>query len=118
MSKYIRTKDGRILRIIYCDTPRDFNGKPIVKRYWYKENKEEIYIGKDDILKQADTIEELCDEFVYCDKDDKPYVIKDLELNKSFLENRKQDKIYGAIWTDKGLIYIAKMNDRGELELL
>ena len=26
--------------------------------------------------------------------------------------------IYGAIWTDKGLIYVAKMNEKGELELL
>jgi hypothetical protein len=27
-------------------------------------------------------------------------------------------KLYGAIWTDKGLIYVAKMNEKGELELL
>ena len=26
--------------------------------------------------------------------------------------------IYGAIWTDKGLIYVAKMNDKGDLELI
>lgn len=26
--------------------------------------------------------------------------------------------VYGAIWTEKGLIYIAKMNEKGELELL
>ncbi len=26
--------------------------------------------------------------------------------------------IYGAIWTEKGLTYVAKMNDEGELELL
>lgn len=29
-----------------------------------------------------------------------------------------QKEVYGAIWTDKGLIYVAKMNDKGELELL
>ena len=28
------------------------------------------------------------------------------------------DRLRGAIWTDKGLIYVAKMNDKGELELL
>lgn len=28
------------------------------------------------------------------------------------------DELYGAIWTNKGLIYVAKMNDKGELELL
>lgn len=27
-------------------------------------------------------------------------------------------EIYGAIWTDKGLIYVAKMNEKGEFELL
>ena len=26
--------------------------------------------------------------------------------------------LFGAIWTDKGLIYVAKMNEKGELELL
>jgi hypothetical protein len=26
--------------------------------------------------------------------------------------------LYGAIWTSKGLIYVAKMNKEGELELL
>lgn len=26
--------------------------------------------------------------------------------------------IYGAIWTPKGLIYVAQLNERGELELL
>ena len=30
----------------------------------------------------------------------------------------KKIQIYGAIWTDKGLIYVAKMNKKGELELL
>jgi hypothetical protein len=26
--------------------------------------------------------------------------------------------IYGAVWTDEGLIYVAQMNKKGELELL
>ena len=34
------------------------------------------------------------------------------------LNLNKIKAIYGAIWTDKGLIYAAKMNDKGELELL
>lgn len=69
--------------------------------------------------KQADTIEELCDEFVIADVEHKSWervfkptlelVIKDYE---------KPYEIYGAIWTDKGLIYVAKMNERGVLELL
>ena len=31
---------------------------------------------------------------------------------------RTKDTEYGAIWTDKGLIYVAKINEKRELELL
>ena len=64
---------------------------------------------------RADTIEELCDEFVIWFKElDKPTQFRDFETAKQY----KKAKVYGAIWTDKGLIYVAKMNDKGELELL
>jgi hypothetical protein len=63
-------------------------------------------IKKEEILRQSDTIEELCDEFVI--KTDKEYISK-----RSLLElqdmNNYVPYIYGAIWTDKGLIYVAKM---------
>ena len=76
----------------------------------------------------ADNIEELCDEFIIKVQDTKSkeygYLIIDklggyekvLSLNKQAQENGAI--IYGAIWTDKGLIYVAKMNEKGELELL
>ena len=73
----------------------------------------EVFTFRYEIINQADTIEELCDEFVgiYKGKHIKSlskdlWILKDCEV------------IYGAIWTDKGLIYVAKMNDKGELELL
>jgi hypothetical protein len=68
-----------------------------------------------DIVRKADTIEELCDEFI-CDK----FVHNNLKELLEFGELGKfiGGTIYGAIWTDKGLIYVAKMNDKGELELL
>ena len=67
-------------------------------------------IYKDSIIKEADTIEELCDEFV-CEH----YI----SANTNDLRKLKPNGlIYGAIWTDKGLIYVAKMNEKGELELL
>ena len=67
-------------------------------------------------LEQADTIEELCDEFVV-------WVGKECKAILPNYENAKMSyynltEIYGAIWTDKGLIYVAKMNEKGELELL
>ena len=115
--KYIRTKDGRIAEIKenmivkVCDD---------ATRLVYKK---EPYIcvlnGNDDILKQADTIEKLCDVVVYV----KDGYENNIETIKDFQKrNRKLfDKdliVYGAIWTDKGLIYVAKMNENGELELL
>ena len=88
-----------------------------------------LIFGDEDVVAQADTIEELCDEFVIhyaygfhlidiyknknvSFKDDYDYGFK---LSMA-LENHWD--IYGAIWTDKGLIYVAKMNNEGELELL
>ena len=72
------------------------------------------------IIKQADTIEELCDEFIGIDNSDYHFHFTELEKingNYSYL-NEEYKVFYGAIWTDKGLIYVAKMNDKGELELL
>lgn len=58
--KYIRTKDGRIIDInILVSTGHN---------YW-KTNEDYIKDHKDDILKQADTIEELCDCYVFFNHD-------------------------------------------------
>lgn len=112
--KYIRTKDGRIL-------VADDNS----------------LMAKLTTNKVADTIEELCDGFVVISEEYvEPHYIKGLidtnaldfknhwrpygngkVLNK-FCQELIDAVIYGAIWTDEGLIYVAKMNDKGELELL
>lgn len=83
-------------------------------------------ISKDDIIKQADTIEELCDCYVIVRKDDitiggELKTLKEMLLQRDCdIEYEVEDDYfyYGAIWTDKGLIYVAKLNDKGELELL
>ena len=72
------------------------------------------------IENQADTIEELCDEFVIVFKD-KKIVEKDFKLVKT--NYGTYDSVYGAIWTYDSngaptLKPVAKMNDKGELELL
>ena len=93
--KYIRTIDG--IQALYIDEFTEYG------KEYYKN------------CKIADTIEELCDEFVIWFKElDKPTQFRDFETTKQY----KKAKVYGAIWTDKGLIYVAKMNDKGELELL
>ena len=65
-------------------------------------------------VRQADTIEELIDTYVIVNEGGVPYTerkIWDIILSEC-------DEVYGAISTNKGLIYVAKINEEGELELL
>jgi hypothetical protein len=107
--KYVRTKDG-VYSTLHLTSK-------MLEHY------------KADIINQAETIEELCDEFVliehYSDREDIHHHYRD---KKSFIEDYigyehidivlRCYTIYGCIWTDKGLIYVAKMNENGELELI
>ena len=132
--RYIRTKDGRIVDL---ERYRIVNntGMPYIQ-FYDKEKKIYFELSRQDFenFKQADTIEELCDEFVlhygdvkqtsvpipwstYERRDESWFRMKEkliAELNKK----ERKAIVYGAIWTDKGLIYVAKMNEKGELELL
>ena len=70
----------------------------------------------------GDTIEKLCDQFVFIDD----FYLHEHRVCHSFENAIALSKKHnvdiktfrGAIWTDKGLIYVAKMNEKGELELL
>ena len=111
--KYIRTKDGRII-----DTTKIVTGSKYMDFATNDESFREIF--KTEPLAKADTIEELCDEFVVIDKEK---VFPNRVYDKRHLYTLKTREntrfiIYGAIWTDKGLIYVAKMNENGELELI
>lgn len=115
MSKYIRTKDG-----IYE-----------LKENGLEQTPKEIQIAlmnKD--YKTSDTIEELCDGFYNdilndfdCFGFDGLYIYNNFE---SFKEDWKgyrtydnwQGNGYGFIKTDKGLIYVAKMDNDGKLVLI
>ena len=94
--KYIRTKDG-IMNISQTNVLFvKIDGKyKMISRF-----------------KQADTIEELCDEFIG--------VVGNMhrQLTGTNIRSWNDCSIYGAIWTEWGLKYVAKMNDKGELELL
>ena len=102
--------------------------KDSVLIYYYIETSPNtaLLLGKKDLkqYRQADSIEELCDEFIFEGVDDeKPSLCDNFsELLYWFNYSKKQQYVkrncYGATWTDKGLIYIAKMNDKGELELI
>ena len=95
----------------------------IIDTIKYKEiTGEDCFIPKNEIVDEADTIEELCDEFVIAYENGARIVYGDLEWAKvkAIASSKIGIKliIYGAIWTDKGLIYVAKLNDKKELELL
>lgn len=111
---YVRTKDGvyevkvnKYHELVYC-----------------KDNQ---IVLSCNIIKQSETIEELCDElFVYVRKQNEDYEkiempIIDITRNLTSLikiANFTNSVVLGAIWTSKGLIYVAKMNENGELELI
>lgn len=106
---YIRTKDG-----IYetRENGETYNG------FGCKFNNGTIKIHKKDILKQSETLEELCDEIVYC-KRGFYEIYRQLDFahyDKEYIKNG--GTIKGAIWTDKGLIYVAKMDNEGKLVLI
>lgn len=94
----------------------------IIDTIKYKEiTGEDCFIPKNEIVDEANNIEELCDEFiVVSDNCEKPIIsaspFNELQL---YAKGRKKYAIcYGAIWTEWGLKYVAKMNSKGELELL
>lgn len=110
---YIRTKDG-IYKLIEIrkNEYRMLNANGTVHLAHYEPEDYKI----------ADTIEELIDEFVL----DINNVVHQIILGEFSLKEEiniikrgnKLHKVYGAIWTDKGLIYVAKMNEDGELILI
>jgi len=117
--KYIRTKDGRIIKVPFSkeEYERNYKNNNVSYEEWFG-----CLCFSLDILNQADTIEGLCDEFVLVDTENGYCGIlpkdKDFKFDKVNMGNAYGRIFYGAIWTDKGLIYVAKMNQKGELELL
>ena len=84
---------------------------------------------RENFLKEGNSIEELCDVVVLIDKKhkkpkwliDKPEDIANFNELPTVYKNRvnKGTVIFKfGIWTDKGLIYVAKMNENGELVLI
>ena len=113
---YIRTKDGvyEVKREeILCG----------VKFYDVEDDEHLNRIREEQIIDQSENLDELCDEFVLYDNQLKTYGVFDKKvITFKWIQNHstiyKGMTIYGAIWTSKGLIYVAKMNENGELVLI
>ena len=117
MYKYLRTNEGKIYVRNDLHQSKELIGNVLVdKNGWC--------IYPNDIIKQADTIEELCDEFVVEHKDKIHVINKTHKIALIGIWLKNKDMVYGAIWI-KGsngepiLKTVTKpMNDKGELELL
>lgn len=114
---YVRTKDGHLFKtgkdlgrygcstaVLICD----FHGNLIDLRQ------------QNNILKEADTIEELFDAYVSVDDNGPHYMSK--TVYKAF-KYKISKNVYGAIWVFDGdgaptLKPVAKMSDQGGWELL
>ena len=113
MSKYIRTEDGIYVFEDFTKT----RGERCLNHYGYQDKDGVCILGTLQdwkCYKKANTVEELCDEFVRVSKSVHDFLVSNDIPTKKFDDT----EIYGAIWTDKGLIYVAKMNESGVLELL
>lgn len=91
------------------------------------ESKEELFQAFTE-KRISEELSDLCDAFVLVcpDTHKKMRVLQSFYNTISLVKWDKKypshyeyvHKVYGAIWTDKGLIYVAKMNNKGELELI
>ena len=121
MSRFIKTKDGKVFDIHEYWSSKAFEIEPN-EDYWVDEMLRKKGIDKKD-CKVVSTIEELCDKFIGVEENGTPHIFA-YECDLLDLIHNAERKLgvkvmgYGAIWTDKGLIYVAKMNEKGELELL
>lgn len=113
---YIRTKN-RIYKV---------ESKTCDKQGYYIEGYEYDVILKDQVINQSENLDELCDEFVKI-WNNTNLLPELLEYDEQYEEEKENMKyvypkgnitIYGAIWTEWGLKYVAKMNDKGELKLI
>lgn len=130
MANYVRTKE-KVYEVVeenerYYKCCYDNGSITLVAKFDNDVN------GFSKALKTADSIEELCDMFFIVDNsgkskpaivdlgldEDDEYEAMDLQPYKDACYIHHNIDLYGAIYTDKGLIYVAKMNNEREFELI
>lgn len=121
--KYIRTEYS-IFEIIK-ESNCYYGSQP---RCWSVKGFHELFKEDDKNFKEyrfSDSVKELCDVTVFVDKHGNHEIIYGSpEQQRTRIEEiikmgvTEGDAFYGAIWTYKGLIYVAKLNEKGEFELL
>ena len=109
--KYIRTKDGKIYEIVENNGTWTTNqiSKDIVEKAL---NGNKYFKDDIQIIKKADTIEELVDCYSY-----ETETTTDLGVALGWKFANQSRHIYGCIKTNIGLIYVCEMNSEGNLRL-
>ena len=111
--KYIRTKDG----IYQVESTLRDNG--FIKGYNVGEMG---FIRKDQVINQSENLFELIDEFVIIRDSTKINQLVRTDDINYLKEMMKEDKriveVKGAIWTDFGLKYVARLTEDGGIELI
>lgn len=118
--KYIRTENGiyEVSELNEYATHYKMNKTVVIDKLQTK------YILNKSILAQANTIEELCDYFLIDKNDIEHYepttliIFDDYDDFRYSMMCKDNANGYGCIKTNKGLIYVAKINDKGELMLI
>ena len=122
---YIRTKDG----VYKIDEVKPYFLDE--KQKLFINNELKVAINEQRVINQSENLEELCDEFVcewFAKKVNRYRHIycrfkigqgKELYRRDTPLPADVNFEIYAGIWINgKGLIYVAKMNENGELVLI
>lgn len=113
--KYAKTTSS----IIYVgDCQKDEDGD-----YCVGDDLEYLELPSEYIVKESNNLEDLFDEIVDYKEDRSrlyyTYDVKDFAIMRRLNHNDKNATFYGAIWVkDKGLIFVAKLNEKGEWELI
>lgn len=96
--RYIRTEDGKIFDLL--------------------KDKDAHYV----IFKQSDNIKDLFDCYVMqYNKYNTPEIISKIhwpEIERLLKLTKNKCYIYGAIWTERGLIYVATVSVDGEVNII
>lgn len=125
MSKYVRTTDNKIIKIDEKGCIKEFEILKKKRLFAFRDSQYSYrYENGREVKEVADKIEDLCDEIIIRHlTSSKPYIADGFQKTQ-ILKDRQKAFEYGveevkfAIWVGMDLINVAKMNDKGELELI